>query len=70
MKTQLTFMNNNKANPTQGIPPSGAVKMNNLNLKKKRLVDLSPLHQEAMNNSKGFAKKMSNKGGNFDPYQN
>lgn len=38
-------MNKGGINPTAGIAnASGAIKINNLGLKKKRLVDLSPIH--------------------------
>jgi len=41
----LTFINNKGLNPaTAAFPSQGAIKLNNL--KKKRLVDLSPINQE------------------------
>ena len=36
--------NKGQINPTAGLPLTGAIRVNN-NLKKKRLVDLSPLNQ-------------------------
>ena len=45
MKEQLNFMNKGVNNPTAALKTaSGAIKMPNLGMKKKRLVDLSPIH--------------------------